>query len=253
VLLAGIDWRVEAGQHWAVIGPNGAGKTTLMAIAGALAHPSEGLARVLGESLGAVDVRALRGEIGHVDAAMATSFHPRATALVVTLTGATASIVPRPEVLTHADRARALALLVQMGCDELRERPFGRLSRGERQRVLLARALMGRPRLLLLDEPTAGLDLAGREMFLERLDALARCGSAITTVQVGHHLEELGSSVTHALLLRAGRVVAAGPAAEVLDDAPLSRCFDAPVRVVRDGGRVLAVIDRRPPRPVSWR
>ncbi len=249
MLLEGVDWRVGAGERWAVIGPNGAGKTTLMAVAGAVAHPSEGSASVLGTPLGAVDLRELRRGIGHVDATVASAFRPRATALEVALTGATATIVPRPERLSAADRARAPELLDRMGCGALQGRRFGTLSRGEQQRVLLARALMARPRLLLLDEPTAGLDLPGREMFLDRLHALADSEPGMATVQVSHHLEELAASVTHALLLRAGRVVAAGPAAEVLCDAPLSRCFDAPVRVVREGGRLLAVIDRSRPAP----
>ena len=244
VLLQGVDWTVAAGERWAVIGPNGAGKTTLMAIAGAVGHPSEGRASILGEPLGGTDLRELRRAIGHVDAAMASAFRPRARALEVALTGATATIIPRPERLTADDEARALGLLERMGCSPLLERRFGVLSRGEQQRVLLARALMARPRLLLLDEPTAGLDLPGREIFLGRLDDLARDEPGLAIVQVSHHLEELASSVTHALLLRRGRVVAAGPVAEVLDDAPLSRCFDAPVRVIRDGGRILAVIDR---------
>jgi iron complex transport system ATP-binding protein len=244
VLLEGVDWRVGAGERWAVIGPNGAGKTTLMAVAGAVAHPSEGSARILGAPLGAVDLRELRRGIGHVDATVATAFRPRATALEVALTGATATIVPRPERLSGSDRARAPELLDRMGCAALHGRRFGTLSRGEQQRVLLARALMARPRLLLLDEPTAGLDLPGREMFLDRLDALAASEPGLATVQVSHHLEELAASVTHALLLRAGRVVAAGPADEVLTDGPLSRCFDAPVRVLREAGRVMAVIDR---------
>jgi iron complex transport system ATP-binding protein len=246
ILLEGVDWRAGAGEHWAVIGPNGAGKSTLLAIAGALGHPSEGVARVLGEPLGGVDVRDLRGAIGHVDAGLATAFRPRATAREVALTGATASIVPRPDRLSGGDHARAAELLEQVGCAPLAERRFGLLSRGEQQRVLLARALMPRPRLLLLDEPTAGLDLPGREMFLERLAGLARSEPGLATVQVSHHLEELAGSVTHALLLRAGRVVASGPASEVLTDGPLSRCFGAPVRVIRDGGRLLAVVDRGP-------
>ncbi len=235
---------MRPGERWAVIGPNGAGKSTLMAIAGANAHPSEGVARVLGMPLGEGDMRALRAAIGYIDAGMPTLFRPRATALDVALTGAAASIVLRAERLTAADRARAGELLEQVGCERLGVRRFGELSRGEQQRVLLARALMPRPRLLILDEPTAGLDLPGREIFLARLDDLGRSRPDLATVQVSHHLEDLAASVTHALLLRAGRVVAAGPAAEVLQDAPLSRCFDAPVRVVRDGGRAMAIIDR---------
>ena len=243
-LLEGIDWRVATGERWAVIGPNGAGKTTLMAIAGAVGHPSQGTARVLGRRLGAVDVRRLRGAIGHVDSGMATAFRPRASAREVVLTGVTSTIILRPAELDADDEGRALALLERMGCGALVERRFALLSRGEQQRVLLARALITRPRLLLLDEPTAGLDLPGREAFLERLDHLAHADPSLTTVQVSHHLEELASSVSHALLLRGGRAIAAGPAAGVLTDALLSRCFDAPVSVTRHRGRVLAVIDR---------
>ncbi len=203
-LLEGIDWRVGTGERWAVIGPNGAGKTTLMAIAGASSHPSHGLARVLGHALGAVDVRRLRGSIGHVDSAMAGAFRPRSTARDVVLTGVTSTIVLRPEHLDGSDERRSVDLLERMGCGALVDRRFALLSRGEQQRVLLARALVTRPRLLLLDEPTAGLDLPGREAFLERLDELARADPGLTTVQVSHHLEELATSVTHALLLRGG-------------------------------------------------
>jgi len=243
-LLQAVDWRVMPGERWAVIGPNGAGKTTLMTIAGARGFPSEGVAHVLGSRLGAVDTRTLRRAIGQVDATMATAFRPRATALDVVLTGATAVIAPlRPPGDGDADvAARARDLLDEAGCGRHAAGRFARLSRGEQQRVLLARALMAAPRLLLLDEPTAGLDLPGREAFLARLDALA-ADPGLATVQVSHHLEELAASVTHALLLRDGRVVAAGPAAEVLVDDPLSRCFDAPVRVVRRAGRSFAVID----------
>jgi iron complex transport system ATP-binding protein len=243
LLLDGIDWRVEAGERWAVVGPNGAGKTTLLAVAGALMHPSEGAARVLGHRLGTRDVRELRAEIGHVDPALATAFGPRMSALEVTLTGVGATLVPRPGLLRPGDHSRATGLLEAMGCAPIAGRQFARLSRGEQQRVLLARALLPRPRMLLLDEPTAGLDLPAREEFLVRLASLADRDPALVVVQVSHHLEELAASVTHALLLAGGRAVAAGPAGEVLAEEPLSRCFGAPVRLARVGGRLLAVID----------
>ena len=246
VLLDRVDWRAGAGERWAVVGPNGAGKTTLLGVAGATLFPSEGSARVLGRTLGAVDARALRAAIGAVDARVAAAFRPRMTAIEAAMTGAAASIVPLAEG-REAARARAGRLLAQMGCAHLAERRVATLSRGEQQRVLLARALMPRPRLLLLDEPTEGLDLPSREAFLDRLDGLAGSHPGLTTVQVSHHLEELAGSTTHALLLRSGAVVAAGPAAEVLSEGPLSRCFGAPVRLARAGGRLMAVIDRGPP------
>jgi iron complex transport system ATP-binding protein len=234
------------GERWVVGGPNGAGKSTVLAIAGARGFPSAGTARVLGHRLGAVDARELRGSIGHVDAAMATAFRPRATAREVVMTGARSVIAPLGPAGDAAAAARAGALLERAGCGERADARFATLSRGEQQRVLLARALMGAPRLLLLDEPTAGLDLPGREAFLARLDALAAADPGLATVQVTHHLEEVAGSVTHALLLREGRVVAAGPADEVLVDRALSSCFDAPVRVLRDGGRAFAVIGPAP-------
>jgi iron complex transport system ATP-binding protein len=243
-LLDEIDWTVRPGERWAVLGPNGAGKTTLLALAGAVRHPTEGAAWVLGRRLGSADVRELRRSIGHVDAAMAGSYGPRVTARDVVLSGVTGSIAVRRDRLTGADRERAARLLEAVGCGPHAGRLLHTLSRGEQQRVLLARALVSGPRLLLLDEPTAGLDLPGREAFLDRLAVLPDELPGLAVVQVSHHLEELASSVTHALLLRDGRAVAAGPADEVLREEPLSRCFGAPVRLARVGGRVLAVLGR---------
>jgi iron complex transport system ATP-binding protein len=243
VLLDRVDWRVLGGERWAVVGPNGAGKTTLLGVAGATVFPSEGTARVLGRTLGATDARALRAGIGAVDARALAAFRARMTALEAAMTGAAASIVPLADG-REAARPRAEALLEQMGCGELAERRLATLSRGEQQRVLLARALMPRPRLLLLDEPTAGLDLPSREAFLDRLDALAGSHPELAVVQVSHHLEELARSTTHALLLAGGVVVAAGPAERALREGPLSRCFGARVRLARAGGRLLAVVER---------
>jgi len=242
-ILSGIDWTVRAGERWALIGPNGAGKTTLMGIAGTAIHPSEGVASVAGARLGTTDLRELRSRIGQVDATMAAAFRPRATARDVVLSGVTGSIVVRPERIGPADGARADALLAEMGCAHLSGRAVALLSRGEQQRVLLARALVARPGLLLLDEPTAGLDLPAREAFLGRLDAMARERPALASVQVSHHVEELPASLTHALLLREGSAVASGPADEVLTSEALSACFGARVRVIGAAGRRLAVIE----------
>lgn len=232
-VLAGISWEVDAGEQWAVLGPNGAGKSTLVDVAAGVRYPSRGEVRILGATVGRVDVRALRERIGHVDVRTEEAFSPRRTALEVTLTGVTGTIQMLPERITPADRERATELLGRFGCAAVAGHPFASCSQGERRRVLLARALMTRPPLLLFDEPADGLDLPGREALLAALASLAGEQPAPAVVTVTHHLEELPASTSHALLLREGRVVAAGPAAEVLRDGPLSACFGAAVRVTR--------------------
>jgi iron complex transport system ATP-binding protein len=214
-----------------------------MGVAGAETFPSEGAASVLGHRLGGTDLRELRARIGHVDATMAARFRPRATAVDVVLSGVTGTILVRAERLGADDRRHAAELLDELGCGHLAGRHFVHFSRGEQQRVLLARALAARPDLLLLDEPTAGLDLPGREAFLAGLDELARTRPSLTTVHVSHHVEELPASLTHALLLRDGAVVASGPADGALTSETLSACFAARVQVMAAGGRRLAVID----------
>jgi iron complex transport system ATP-binding protein len=237
LLLDDVDWRVAPGEQWAVLGPNGAGKSTLLAVAAGLRHPSRGAVRILGERVGRVDLRELRARIGYLDLKLETAFPLRRTALEVTLTGATGSIALLPERLHPADRERAIGLLHTFGCARVVDHAFASCSQGERRRVLLARALMHRPRLLLLDEPADGLDLPGREALLAALAALARDEPGAAVVTVTHHLEELPASTTHALLLRGGRTIAAGAAETVLADEMLSACFDAPVVVRRDDGR----------------
>ncbi|MFF0637033.1 ABC transporter ATP-binding protein [Nocardia sp. NPDC004151] len=235
-ILQGVSLTVHAGEHWALLGPNGAGKTTLLRMLGAFEHPTKGAVEVLGKRLGRVDMRALRAGIGHVD----PRHMPSGTLTVreVVLTGATntAALIPRwqasPEQLAEADR-----LVDLLGLSHRRDADWQILSQGQRGRTLIARALMPSPRLLLLDEPATGLDLAGREQLLERVDLLQRTHPELASVLVTHHLEELPPGTTHAMLLRDGRTVAAGAVDEVITTAHISTCFDHPVRILRDEGR----------------
>ena len=244
-LLTGVDWLVRPGERWAVVGPNGAGKSPLLAVAAAASFPSEGSATILGRRLGATDMRALRESIGFVDAVSARAFRAALTAREVVMTGITGSIALRVDASARSHVERADELLELMGAAEFAERRFSWLSRGERQRVLLARAAAARPRLLLLDEPTEGLDLIGRELFLAALDALSAARPELACVQVSHHLEDLAPGTGHALLLRDGRAVAAGVVGEALTDATMSRCFGAAVRVSRVDGRMFATVPGR--------
>jgi len=234
-LLRGVTWAVGPGEHWALLGPNGAGKSTLLSLAGAARHPSSGTVTVLGGTLGRVDVRRLRERIGVVDAGgVLLDWLPVEVAV---LTGATATSRPLWDRYGPAELVRAGELLAQVGCGELVGREVGTLSQGERQRVRVARALMADPPLLLLDEPATGLDLPAREALLGVLAALARTRPTLSSVVVAHHLEDLPTSTTHALLLRRGEAVAAGPVAQTLTDEAVSACFGLAVRVRREDGR----------------
>jgi iron complex transport system ATP-binding protein len=241
-LLDGVDWDVAPGEHWVILGPNGAGKTTLMHLAGAMAQPSAGTVEVLGARLGRVDVRALRERIGFVDARLARSLRINYTGLQTVMTGAFNTIVLQPRRLTPAHETRARELMGLVSALDLEGRRFEDCSQGERQRLLLARALMADPELLLLDEPASGLDLPGREGLVAALVSLARDRPALPTVTVTHHLEEIAPSTTHALLLRGGRVLAAGPIGDVLTSARVSDCFAVPVEVAARRGRWAAAV-----------
>ncbi|RJL31218.1 ABC transporter ATP-binding protein [Bailinhaonella thermotolerans] len=241
-LLHEITWRVEYGEHWVVLGGNGAGKTTLLSVASAVRHPSSGTAEVLGRRLGRVDLRELRSHIGLVAASQRLVDEELlegegATAHTVVLTGHTGTSLPLWDRYDDAARDRARRLLADLGCAALAERPFRVLSQGERARVRVARALMPDPALLLLDEPFAGLDLPAREDLLDSLQALPGSRPDLTTITVTHHLEEVPSTTTHALLLRGGRVLAAGKAHETITDEGLSACFGRPLRVHHLDGR----------------
>jgi iron complex transport system ATP-binding protein len=235
-LLDGIDWVVGRGEHWGLVGPNGAGKTTLLRVASAQMRPSSGSATVLGGRLGRVPLADLRRRIGLVEPALARRFYPQQRAIDVVLTGATGTILPGE--VDRALVARADQLLGAVGVADLRLRLYTSCSEGERARILLARALLAEAELLVLDEPAAGLDLPGRELLLAAFQRAVAEHPGLTTVTVTHHLEELPPTTTHALLLRAGRVVIAGPLDEAVTDATLSDCFGLPLRVERSGGRL---------------
>jgi iron complex transport system ATP-binding protein len=236
-ILDGVDWTARAGEHWGIVGPNGAGKTTLLRIASAQLRPSGGVATVLGGRLGRVPLHELRRRIGLVEPAFGRRFYPEQRAIDVVLGGLTGSILLAGP-LGRGDVERASALLGSVGAGGLVTRTFASCSEGERARVMLARALIADAPLLALDEPAAGLDVGGRELLLEAFEQAVATRPGLTTLTVSHHLEELAPSTSHALLLRDGRVVAAGPLADALTDATLGECFGLPLRLERSGGRL---------------
>jgi iron complex transport system ATP-binding protein len=234
-VLHALDLRVGAGEHWALLGPNGAGKSTLLALAGAQRHPSRGEVDVLGARLGRVDMRALRERIGSVDVRLRMPTELAVADYV--LTGATQTVQLLPGRYDGGVRARVGELLTAFGLTALADRGVGVCSQGERARARLARALVPRPQLLLLDEPASGLDLPGRADLLTALEQLPAHDPSLTTITVAHHLEELPATTTHVALLREGRFVATGPADLLHDSAALSACFGRQVRAFAVDGR----------------
>ncbi|MFE1441476.1 ABC transporter ATP-binding protein [Streptomyces sp. NPDC058739] len=235
MILDRVDWQVRAGEHWALLGPNGAGKTTLLRLLGAQGHPTSGTVDVLGHRVGRVDLRLLRTRIGFVSPMQEVP--PKATAHTVVLTGATGTVQPLWREYDAAARARAHELLAELNCKDLADRPYGVCSGGQRARVLVARALMSEPGLLLLDEPYNALDLPSREDVIDAMRELAGSRTELATVTVTHYLEELPATTGHALLLRDGQVQAGGPVDEVLTSARMTACFGRPVEVERRAGR----------------
>jgi iron complex transport system ATP-binding protein len=237
LLLRNVDWTANEHERWIVIGPNGAGKTTLLQVAATLLFPTEGTVEVLGERLGDVDVFDLRPRIGLSSAALAERVPAGEKVIDLVLTASYAILGRWKEEYDSSDVTRAVELLDALGCAHLIRRRFATLSEGERKRVQIARALMPDPELLLLDEPAAGLDLGGREDLLRRLSALARTPQAPMMVLVTHHVEEVPDGFTHAMLLRRGSVLAAGPIDEVFSARNLSRCFGVPLEIECRQGR----------------
>ena len=237
-----LDLSIGTGEQWVLLGPNGSGKTTALALMGAWRQPSFGAVDVLGERLGRTDVRTVRRRIGHVSHRLAERLPGRRSVLETVCTGREATLVTWWQTFDERDLAEARRLLVSIGCEALADRPLESCSLGERQRVLIARALFGRHELLLFDEPAAGLDLPARERLVEALVTGASSGA--TGVLATHHLEEIPPTTTHAALLRDGWVIASGAIADVLADGPMTACFDMPIRVERRDERWTARVVR---------
>jgi iron complex transport system ATP-binding protein len=240
LLLRQVSLTIRAGEHWALLGPNGAGKSTLLQVMATYAYPTRGHVDVLGHRLGRVDVFSLRPWIGHVSPHHRVDPHRTVSEVVLTGVTGTIQLIQRRET-SAAELARAVMVTKLMGLGSRGDAPWRVLSQGERGRALIARALMAQPRLLLLDEPAAGLDVAGREQLLASLDDLRERQPDLATVLVTHHLEELPVSTTHAMLLRDGRLVAAGTADHVLTTELATACFGHPVAVTTRAGRWAAV------------
>ena len=239
-LLDGVDWRIAHGDRWVLLGPNGSGKTTLISVAATYLWPTHGSVSILGETIGAVDVRELRKRIGLVSASLQARIPPELSALSVVVAGATGAVAPWWDRHGRDTESQAEELLGTVGCAELAGRRFELLSSGEKQRVQIARALMLEPALLLLDEPAAGLDLGAREQLAMLLASLNSRPGLAATVVVTHHVEEIAPGTTHALILRGGRVVAAGAVADTVTGPILSEAFGLPLRVHRVGERFVA-------------
>jgi iron complex transport system ATP-binding protein len=236
-VLRGIDWVVNPGERWVILGPNGSGKTTMFELASGYLHPTRGVVEILGRVLGKTDVRRLREHIGVVSTAVAKKLVPGISATDVVVSARHGALEPWWHHYDDSERDRARRLLADAGFGAVADRPFGVLSDGERQQVLLARALMSEPALVLLDEPCAGLDIAGRERLLATLSRLAADAGSPPTVMITHHVEEIPAGFSHVLLLRAGQVVAAGPIDDALREATLSATFDLDLTLSRTDGR----------------
>lgn len=239
-LLHPVDWQVEVDERWIVIGPNGAGKTSLLTIAGARQYPSSGTARIAGETLGRTDVRELRTVVGMSSAAVAHHVPGEEKVLDLVISAGYDVMGRWREDYDRADEARAMEILELMGAVHLGEQTWATLSEGERKRVLVARALMTDPELLLLDEPGAGLDLGGREDLVTMLAELAADPDAPAMVMVTHHVEEIPPGFTHGMILDEGHVVAQGLLTDVMTSENLTRAYHQPIALTYDGERYFA-------------
>lgn len=232
-----IDWTVNDDERWVILGPNGAGKTTVLQLADTLLHPTSGTVTILGERMGRTDVFELRPRIGFASSAMAKRVPPEEHVINVVLTAAYSVLGRWNESYEDIDERRALRVLAEWRLDHLADRTFGTLSDGEQKRVQIARAVMTDPELLLLDEPTASLDLGAREELLTLLSGYAQAPTTPAMVMVTHHVEEIPVGFTHVMLMRDGAIVAAGPIEETLTAENLTDTFGMPITLSSEDGR----------------
>lgn len=238
-VLNGVNWQVRKGEHWVLYGLNGAGKTSLLDLINAYFFPTEGKVTVLGMEFGKTYLaEKLRSQIGFVSASIQQKLPIYDNAYEVVLSGAFASLGLYQETTDEIDR-KGVEILRELGCLDYANRDYHTLSQGEKQRVLIGRALMADPELLILDEPTAGLDFIAREELLESIAAIAQKPDGPTIIYVTHHIEEILPEFNKTLLLKAGSVFASGNTEELIDSEQLSGFFDMPVNVVWSNGRPL--------------
>jgi iron complex transport system ATP-binding protein len=245
-ILRDVRWSVLRGEHWAVLGGNGAGKSSLLSIVAGYEWPSLGEVSVLGETYGRCDMRALKERIGWVSSALFTWLPARQSAREVAATGIHATIGNWQE-LSEGDLSRADDALQRIGAQRVRNKPYGVLSQGEKQRVMIARALVTEPELLILDEPCAGLDPGARERLIEDVDAVCARPDGPTLVLVTHHVEEIPRHATHVLMLKDGRTLASGPLQEVLTSRMLRSLYDLPCTLITTQGRHSLQAGHEPP------
>lgn len=235
-ILRDVSWRVEKNEHWCLLGLNGSGKTTLLNMINGYIWPTGGKVSVLGHVFGEFDLRELRKSIGWVSTSLQQRLYGSESALQIVLSGKYSTIGVYDQ-MEEADKERAESLLVSLGCESLRDRAYQTLSQGERQRVLIGRALMSSPKLLILDEPCTGLDVFARESLLSMVEAIAHEEQAPTLIYVTHHIEEIMPCFKHTLLLKDGEVFAADSTEKLMDSERLSAFFDVPVQIDKRDGR----------------